>query len=155
MRDTSLASKPPPPPSFPPHFLNTHPPSPLLLASNPPLCLSTLLLLMDLMMTLTLEMCMIMGELVDLIPHILLAILLIPCLHLLPREPGQGTIQHGFHLSLLNLLPLLKSPLLHFLALLQGHLPLKSILQLLSLHFSRESSPEIHLLLTGRIIGTR
>jgi len=99
---------------------------------------------------------MIMGELViGLILHILMSTLLI--IHHLLLLPGIGllTSQPGCLLSLLNLLPLL-------LALLQGLLCLLLVLPLLYLilrhlssHFSRESSPEIHPLLTGEKISTR
>ena len=96
---------------------------------------------------------------------------IIPLLHLLMPGIGLQTSQPGYHLYLLNLLPLLKSAYLLLYLLtksfplqvsLQGILFLQLVLQLqslalrhLSLHFSRESSPETLLLLTGKKIGTR
>ena len=72
--------------------------------------------------TITLGICLIMGEMVmGLIIHIPLVILLIPCHHLLPREPGLRIILPGSPPCLLNLLLLLRTPLILLLALLQGH----------------------------------
>ena len=96
-----------------------------------------------------------------LILHILTFILLLINFHLL--LPGIGPlISHpGYLLYLLNLLLRLRSvyPLLYLLIkiplLLQGLQLLSLALRHLSSHSSRESSPEILLLLTGEKIGTR